>query len=250
MTVVVDGLITNYEKSGSGPTVLLLHGWGDTLHTFDALVQSLESDYTVIRLDLPGFGKTDNPKETFTLQRYAEFVNHFIQKIDVKGLDVIVGHSNGGAIAIKAVSMNVLKPKKLVLLASSGIRSTYKGRKKALRLAAKTAKLPTKLMPKHLQAKLKRRAYATIGSDLFVAEHLQKTFKEVVGEDLLTSSANITTDTLLLYGTEDTATLPAYGSMFAKKIRNSQLHVIEGAGHYLHQSHASQVESYLKEFIS
>lgn len=250
MNVVVDGLMTQYEQSGSGPVVLLLHGWGDTLDTFNSLTKSLEKSHTVVRLDLPGFGKTESPKETFTLQSYAEFVHHFTDKIGINKVDTLIGHSNGGAIAIKAISIAELEPKKLVLLASSGIRSTYKGRKKALRIAAKTAKLPTKLMPKNVQAKLKKKAYAAVGSDLFVAEHLQKTFKEVVGEDLLTSSAKITSDTLLLYGSDDTATLPAYGSMFAEKIANSKLHVIEGAGHFLHQTHAEQVESYIKEFIS
>lgn len=249
MQVIVDGLITEYEKSGEGPVVLLLHGWGDTHKTFSSLQKQLKKQFTVIALDLPGFGKTDAPRETFSLHRYGAFVHEYMNKLGVRKIFAVVGHSNGGAIAIRALADADLQPEKLVLLASSGIRTTYKARKKALRLAAKAAKLPTKLMPKNIQNNLKKKAYQTIGSDLFVAEHLQSTFKEVVGEDVLAATKKITADTLLIYGSEDTATLPAYGELFAKNISSSSLHIIEGADHFLHHTHADKVETFVIEFL-
>jgi len=249
MQVVVDGLLTNYSKTGAGPVVVLLHGWGDSLETFASLQKKLSGDYTVISVDLPGFGKTAAPSETFNLAKYAQFVHDFVDKIVDEPIYALIGHSNGGAISIKALVSANLAPPKLVLLASSGVRSTYKGRKKALRIAAKAAKLPTKLMPEHIQKKLKKKAYASIGSEMFVAEHLQQTFKEVVGEDLLASTNKVQADTLLLYGSKDTATLPAFGELFADKIQQSELHIIEGADHFLHHTHAPKVESLIAEFL-
>ena len=82
MQVIVNGLVTNYQKSGTGPVVLLLHGWGDNLSTFDGLVKELKLTYTVLRLDLPGFGGTDTPGETFNLELYARFVKEFLNKIN------------------------------------------------------------------------------------------------------------------------------------------------------------------------
>jgi pimeloyl-ACP methyl ester carboxylesterase len=249
MKIVVDGLLTTYEKSGTGPVVLLLHGWGDDHNTFQSLQEALSRKFTVVAVDLPGFGGTEAPKETFNLYKYAAFVHSFMTKIGVSEVYGLIGHSNGGAISIRAIADAAIEPKKLVLLASSGIRSTYNGRKKAMRLAAKAAKLPTKLMPVNLQNKLKKKVYSAVGSDLFVAEHLQPTFKAIVGEDLLAPARKITTDTLLIYGSEDKATLPAYGELFTKSIKNSKLHVIEGAEHFLHHTHAKKVEDIIMEFL-
>jgi len=249
MQVVVEGLVTEYKKSGSGRVIVLLHGWGDSLGTFESLQKNLSSNYTVISVDLPGFGKTAAPDDTFTLGKYAQFVHDFVDKVTDEPVYALVGHSNGGAISIKALAQAKIAPTKLVLLASSGIRSTYKGRKKALRLAAKAAKLPTKFMPEHIQKKLKKKAYSSIGSDLFVAEHLQQTFKEVVGEDLLASADKIKADTLLIYGSKDKATLPAYGGLFAEKIKKSDLQIIDGADHFLHHTHGSEVEELITKFL-
>jgi pimeloyl-ACP methyl ester carboxylesterase len=250
MNIVVDDYVVNYEYRGKGKIVLLLHGWGDTLSTFHSISSILSTSYTLISVDLIGFGGSDAPKGALNLHDYAEFVKKFIRKLTGSDeLYAIVGHSNGGAIAIKIVSEDMLRCDKLVLLASSGIRSTYKPRKKALRLAAKTAKIPIMLLPKNIQKKLKKKAYSLMGSDLFVAEHLQDTFKKVVSEDLLEQAKHIAIPTLLLYGSEDTATPPAYGEMYRQNIRGSQLEIIEAAGHFLHHTHDTEVARKIGLFL-
>jgi pimeloyl-ACP methyl ester carboxylesterase len=249
MTVIVDDYAVSYEQTGAGPNLVLLHGWGDNKETFDDLSEALSVDHTVTALDLPGFGKTDAPKEVFDLQKYAAFVASCLQKIGVDDVECFIGHSNGGAIAIRGLSEGTLKAKKLVLLASSGVRSTYNKRRKALRASAKVAKMVTTILPKSLQIKIKKKAYKTIGSDLFVAEHLQDTFKKVVSEDLVGQAANITIPTLLVYGSEDTATPPSYGERFSAQIKDSTLIVVDGAEHFLHHTHASKITKLLTEFL-
>lgn len=248
MNVVVDGLLTNYEIKGKGPGILLLHGWGDTLQTFSDLSSKLSNQYTVIALDLPGFGATQAPQVAYDLEKYARFVAAFLEKIDKKA-SAVVGHSNGGAIAIKAASLKVLEADKLILIASSGVRSTYRSRKKALRLAAKAAKVSIKVLPKPTQKKIKKKAYSSIGSDLLVSEHMQETFKNIVEEDLVDLSSLVKQKTLLIYGSNDLATPASYGRKFAAKLPNSQLRIIDGAGHFLHHTHGSQVEQLIIDFL-
>src|SRR5690606_16442194 len=97
MQVVVDGLLTQYEQQGSKrPVILLVHGWGDRLQTYDTLVGKLAKSHTIVRLDLPGFGATEPPKTTWGLEDYAEFIAHFLDKLSLKP-SAMVGHSNGGA---------------------------------------------------------------------------------------------------------------------------------------------------------
>ncbi len=250
MQVVVNSLMTSYDKAGTGPVVLMLHGWGDARHTFDAISKNLAKKFTVISIDLPGFGGTQAPHETWGLDNYAMFVADFLKKIGCQHVLAVVGHSNGGAIALRGLSTGYLQADKLVLIASAGIRDVYKGRKKALRLAAKTAKLATKPLPKTIQSRLKRKAYHVVGSDLFVAEHLQETFKRIVTDDTQADAKKMRLPCLIVYGSQDTATPPEFGKLYQKAIAGSELKIIDGADHFVHRNHTEAVANALLEFLA
>lgn len=249
MTLIVDGYAISYVKKGKGPAVFLIHGWGDKKETFIDAIDALSEKYTVYALDLPGFGSSDTPRETFDLEKYALVVKGFVEKVGIVKPYAYIGHSNGGAIAIKALATGILSSDKLVLLSSSGVRSTYSGRKSALRIVAKAAKVPTKLLPQHMQKSIRKKVYASIGSDLFVAEHLQETFKKIVAEDVVHEAAMIHIPTLLIYGEHDSATPVAYGQKFAQQIENSTLKIIDDAGHFVHQDKARDVDALILEFL-
>ncbi len=115
---------------------------------------------------------------------------------------------------------------------------------------AKAAKIPTKLLPGQMQQSLKKKVYSRIGSDMFVAERLQETFKRVVAEDVVVESAMVSVPTLIVYGSLDRATPPNYGERFAKEIEKAQLKVIQGADHFVHHTHSSELNPLLKEFLA
>jgi pimeloyl-ACP methyl ester carboxylesterase len=249
MQVIVEDLVVSYEKVGSGPVVVMLHGWADTLRTFDALVQKMQQNYTIVRIDLAGFGGSQPPAKDWSLLDYARYVSAVLQKIAIMPNDitVLIGHSNGGAIAIKAVSEDILRPKKLVLLASAGIRQdTLK--KTAYKSIAKLGKLVTLLLPSSQRGKLRRRLYDAAGSDFLIAEHMQGTFKKIVSEDIQAQAEKIKQRTCLIYGELDTATPPLYGQMLQHAISGSVLHVVQNADHFLHQNHTEEVYRYIREF--
>lgn len=249
MQVVVDGLLTNYEISGKGKIILFLHGWGDNLETFRQLVQKLSNNYRVVSLDLPGFGKTETPNDSYDLEKFSMFVKNFLVKTSNDQIYAIIGHSNGGAIAIKGTSNNIIECSKLVLLASSGIRNQNNNTKKLTRIIFKIAKQFTKILPIHLQDKLKRKAYKTVGSEMFVAENMQETFKSVVSEDLVEQADKISADTMLIYGSKDEATPVEYGKLLNSKIKYSKLNIISGAGHFVHHDEPEEVENIIKTFL-
>lgn len=129
MQVVVDSLLTNYSQTGSKKKqVLLLHGWGDTAKTFKGIERELTRKYQVTALDLPGFGATQIPPDVWGLKDYADFVQAFCTKLKLQP-NVVVAHSNGAAVAIKAVSKGKLSPDQLVLIGAAGIRNKEKARK-------------------------------------------------------------------------------------------------------------------------
>ena len=112
MQIIVEGIATEYRDEGTGPVILLLHGWQDNLHTFDALTALLSKNYRVVRIDLPGFGNTELPPSPWHLDDYIEFVDKFIRKIGF-GVDYVAGHSFGGRITIKAIATGIIQTKKM-----------------------------------------------------------------------------------------------------------------------------------------
>ena len=248
MQVVVNGLITHYAIAGEGRTVLFLHGWGDSLAGFRELQGALSGEYSVVALDLPGFGQTQSPESVWGLDDYAKFVASFAAKLKLK-VSVVVGHSNGGAIAIRGLASETVKADKLVLLSSAGIRGESKGKLGAIQLVTKTGKILTSSLPGSVRAKLRRKVYSAVGSDMLVAEHLEDTFKKVVAEDVRADADKLKQSTLLIYGMEDRATPASYGELFSELIKRSRLEIIDNAGHFVHHDQPEQVRRLISEFI-
>lgn len=252
MQVVVRGLMTQYDIVGSADaasTVLILHGWGDDSRSWKQFAGKFAKKHRVVMLDLPGFGGTEAPKTGWGLDDYARFVHDFLTKVAVRP-QIIIGHSNGGAIAIRGLGSGELSADKLILLASAGIRGEYKGRLKALRYAAKAAKTLTAPLPKSAKQRLRRGAYKTIGSDMLVAEHMQETFKKVVSDDVRADAAKLTLPTLLVYGDHDDQAPPAYGRMLHEKIAGSKLEIIPETGHFLQIDQPAVTQKLIEEFVS
>lgn len=248
MQIVVNKLLTHYQLSGSGKRLVLLHGWGDSVKGLQALQTELGKTYEVLAIDLPGFGGTQAPLGAWGLTEYADFVGAVLSKLEFVPY-AFVGHSNGGAIAIRGLAVKTLKAKKLVLLASAGVRNQSNSRNLALRIVAKTGKALTKPLPRGLQTKLRTKAYKTIGSDMLVAEHLQETFKRVVTDDVQADTASIAIPCLLVYGYDDTATPIAYGELLQAGLSHSELHVVPGAGHFVHLDKPAVVLGLIKDFL-
>lgn len=250
MKVIVNDLLTNYTTSGKGSeNVVLIHGWADDLASFKDLQADLSRTYRVISLDLPGAGATDAPPVAWNLDDYCEFLAAFLKKIKVGKVYALVGHSHGGAVAICGLAGGTLTSKKLVLLASAGVRDVRTARKKVLKAVAKTGKLLTKPLPKSVRTRMRRRLYQAAGSDLLVAEHMQETFKKVVGQDIQTEAASLQLPVLLIYGQEDTSTPPAYGRLLQDRIVGSDLKVLANGGHHIHHDQPGAVAKLIREFL-
>ncbi len=249
MQVVVDGLLVNYEKLGSGPVILILHGWGDSGRSWQQLQKNLSKKYTVIIPDLPGFGGSDCPNTSWDLTDYAQFVAQFLKKIGAKEPMAIIGHSNGGAIAIRGLGQDIITADRLVLLASSGMRNKKNFRKKVTKVIAKTGKVAVKPLPARLQHTLRSKLYASSDSDMLVVESMKETFVNIVADDVQADAARILTPTLLMYGENDTDTPVAYGELFNKLIDGSTLKIVGAAGHFIYQDAPEVVERSIKDFL-
>ncbi len=87
----------HYVTEGSGPPLVLIHGVGANLHNWDETVPLLAPEFTLLRMDLRGHGKSPQIREPWTLEKFAEDV---IDTMDRAGIARahLAGFSLGGLI--------------------------------------------------------------------------------------------------------------------------------------------------------
>ena len=229
----IDGLRVNYIDEGDGENVLILHGWGASIETMQPIINSLKNKYRVLALDLPGFGLSDTPNTAWNSFNYADIVKKFIDILSLKDINLI-GHSHGGRVSIILSSKHKDVVKKLILIDSAGIIS-----KKNIKYYYKIFryKIYKKLyffINKNNELKLEG-FYKKFGSqDYQNAKNaiMRKTLVKVLHDNLENYLCIIKAPTLIIWGENDTDTPIYMAKKLNKKIANSALIVLEGAGHY------------------
>lgn len=104
MIITANGIKLNIEVTGSGPPVLLLHGYPDSLHLWDDVAPYLVSaGYKVIAFDQRGFGNSDAPKavSSYKIKNIVADAIAVLQSQDVHEKVRLVGHDWGAAIGWK-----------------------------------------------------------------------------------------------------------------------------------------------------
>ena len=254
MNLVAHGVLLHYRLQGKrgAPAILLLHGWGSSAEAFDQLALQLGRDYCLILLDLPGFGGSAQPHSNWHIADYALVVQEFLRKAGFEHLSAVAGHSFGGRVAIKAVGTGLVKPDRLVLMGSAGVRHSASLRNQMFKAVAKTGKALTALPGlSGLRARLRSRLYSAAGStDYLNAGPLRQVLLNTINEDLQADAAKIAVPTLLIWGDMDTDTPEADGRLLASNIPHSQFQLVDHAGHYVFQDQPWPVADLIKEFLA
>ncbi|MCK4592145.1 alpha/beta hydrolase [Candidatus Parcubacteria bacterium] len=286
--IQINGLNINYKTIGDGKIpIVLLHGWGVSSDKYTELIKILYSilntQYSIFILDLPGFGKSDEPKENWNLDDYVEFVDEFIKKTSRKGgfelvkniLEkmqegstglspqwsqrsscrqklVLIGHSFGGRIAIKYAVKCPEKIDKLILTGAAGIKRKLTVKQKIFFILAKIGKKIFSLpLINNLEKYAQKILYkATKEKDYYQASpRMKEVMKNVLDEDLTDYLDKIKNHTLLVWGKEDKTTPLADGKIMNEKIENSKLIVVDDANHSLPYQKAEKFVKIVEKFI-
>jgi len=243
------GLRTRYVVRGSGPPVLVLHGWGASIEAVHPILSGLSPVATVYALDLPGFGQTDPPPVPWGVEQYQELVAAFMDALAIDR-PAIVGHSNGGRIAIRMASTEPSRASRLVLVDSAGIRP-----KRTLRWyrrvgMAKVGKYAARFLGapgERLRALLVSRSAS---ADYLAAGPLRPTLVKLVNADLRSFMPAIEAPTLLVWGSRDCETPLAAAHEMERLIPDAGLVVLEGAGHYSYLDQPARFARIVSHFIA
>jgi pimeloyl-ACP methyl ester carboxylesterase len=250
--ISIGGLDITYKVAGSGPAVLILHGWGGSSDSWEKIQKSLSlNGYQVFCPDLPGFGKSQIPSVPWSLQDYLEFSLTFAGKINLNNF-ILLGHSFGGRIAIKIAAEHPSFVKKLILLDPAGIKIKPSLKTRLILLAAFLGDIIFSLKPlvklKDLARNvfyffLKKRDYVKAG------EIMRETMKNILSSDLSSLLCFIKAETLIIWGEKDKIVPVKYSAVFKKNISGSSLEIIPKSGHSPHLESPDLLSEKILNFI-
>jgi pimeloyl-ACP methyl ester carboxylesterase len=93
------GIRGYFDKRGTGEKVLLVHGYCEDSHIWQATAGLLSSNYCVMTPDLPGFGKSERPPEGWGMEDYADWLAELVDA-EFEGQCWYFGHSMGGYVGL------------------------------------------------------------------------------------------------------------------------------------------------------
>lgn len=102
--VVKDSRINIVEEGNpENQPIILLHGWGQNTEMMAPVVKGFEDKFHIVLIDLPGFGKSDEPTTAWTIDEYVYMVEVIVRKMKLKN-PILIGHSFGGKVALEYTS--------------------------------------------------------------------------------------------------------------------------------------------------
>jgi len=119
-SVRLHGREVAYSRAGSGPVLLLIHGMAGTRENWDAVIEPLARDHTVIAPDLPGHGESAAGGGDYSLGSLAAVLRDLLVALGHHRA-TLVGHSLGGGIAMQFSYQFPEMVQRLVLVSSGGL---------------------------------------------------------------------------------------------------------------------------------
>ena len=250
-----EGIEVHYDKTGSGPPLLILHGWGSSAQVMLPLAKSLADRYTCYVPDLPGFGRTAAPPEPWSVDDYSRLTQAFISYLG--GHADILAHSFGGRIMLKLMaSEHACMVGRALITGGAGLKPKRTWNYYFRLYTAKTLKAPFRLLPGRLReqglAWLRGTAlWKALGSSDYrrLDETMRQTFINVVNEHLDDQLPQINKEVLLLWGEDDTAAPMDQARRMEKGIEGAALVTIEHAGHYAFLDQPGQFYAIARAFL-
>jgi pimeloyl-ACP methyl ester carboxylesterase len=229
--------------------IVVLHGWGAHIEAVAPILAALEGASDLIAVDLPGFGESDPPPETWGVADYARFVGEFLDELGVARAH-FVGHSHGGRVSIYLATEHPERVERLLLVDAAGIRPkrTWRYRRRVAvaklgKAAAAVGGPPGKRLQERMRARVASRDY------LEASEAMRGTFRKVIAEDLTERLPRVRASTLLVWGDRDDDTPLWMGRWMEELIPDAGLVVLEGAGHYSYADSPGQFRAVARRFL-
>ena len=249
-----------YTDVGTGPPIVLIHGYPFNRSLWTEQTEALNSKYRVVVPDLRGFGESDSSEGTATMARMAEDVAALMDALAIERA-VIGGLSMGGYVALAFARMFPARVKALVLADTRAQADTEEGKQTRHQQAEKAlsegmagiadAMLPKLLTPDTVS---KRPELVKRVRDMMLKTKPDGAAAALLGmaerDDQTEFISSIRVPALILVGREDAITPVADSEKMQSRIEGSRLVVIENAGHVSNLEQTEQFNDALLGFLS
>lgn len=262
--VKIRGARVHFRDSGpqNAPALIFLHGFGSSLHTWDNWSATLEQNYRVVRLDLPGFGLSgENDDSDFSESHDLAVIIGLLDHLRITKASFI-GNSLGGKLAWRIAAAHPERVEKLVLISPDGFASegyAYDQPSHApIMLHAMTITLPKPLLKMSLLP-----AYADPTSlsdamldryhDLMCAPGVRRSIvarvNQTILKDPLPILKNIQAETLVMWGERDAMIPIANANDYINALPNSRLVILPNIGHLPQEEQPQMGLQALQKFL-
>ncbi len=261
--IQLGGLSVHYRDEGSGLPLVLLHGTGASLHTWQIWSAVLRRQLRVIRMDLPGFGLTGpEPSGDYSSEHYVRFLEGLADKLGLESFH-LAGSSLGGLIAWRYAAAHPERLRRLILVDAAG----YPQEGPPL-LVSRLAQVPVlssllaRMNPRPLVARSLHEVYADASKvtpeliDLYTDLALRAGNREAFSARASIREADhtgelgrISAPTLIMWGRLDSLFPASDAERFARDIRRSKVVVYEGVGHLPMEEAAARSADDARRFL-
>jgi len=266
--ITIDGMEVHYRDEGFKLDTLplvLIHGTGSSLHTFDMWVTSMKSEKRVVRMDIPGFGLTGPfPDRHYSMINYVNFIESFLTSKGIKKC-ILGGNSLGGQIAWQFAIKNPDMVDKLILIDAAG----YPLESKSVPIAFKMARTPvlnkilTYITPRFMVKASIENVYADKKkvTDPLVDRYFKMTLREgnrqalvdrmKMGSDTTSQHLikTIQQPTLVMWGEQDLLIPLKSAYRFHNDLPNDTLVILKNMGHVPMEESPQESLAVLLQFL-
>ncbi len=223
--------------------IYIIHGWTYTKDAWKNCVEKITAaGFEPVLLSVPGLSEAS--EEVWTLEKYVNWLKMTLPKEE----SILVGHSNGGRIAIAYASENPQNLSKLILIDSAGIVHTefsIQLKRSVFGFVAKAGKIFAGV------PFIRKIFYKIIGANDYerAPKNMRETMKNLISIDLSVALQKIHTPTLIIWGDQDKATPVSDAYVMKEGITGSELVILPGAGHSPHKTHPEIVAQKITAFV-
>ena len=232
----------NYKDYGKkdGNVIVYLHGWGQNIEMMEPIANPFENTHRLIIIDLPGFGKSEEPKSVWSLEDYADMIHALLESLNIKKVNLI-GHSFGGKISILYATKYEVE--RMILL-SSPFEVKIKKQPLKIRILKKIAKIPgIGIIANKIKQKMGSTDYKN------ATPMMRNILVKHVNTDLTETAKQIKCPTFIIWGDVDVAVPVEDAYKLEKLIKDSGLVVYENCTHYAYLERLAQTNAIIKSFI-
>jgi len=246
--VLIKKLEISFKITGEGTPLLILHGWGSRSERWERVAELLtENGIKVIILDLPGFGNSQRPSKVWGLDDYCEFIQEFVKFLNLEKF-YLLGHSFGGALAVKCALAFPEKIDKLFLVGAACFRKKAL-RKKLFYIIAKVFKIFS-FLPCYSCVRKGFYKFIVRKSDYPYTEGVMKDiYLKIIKEDLSDVLPQIQIPTTIIWGEKDKIKPVKEARSINDKIKNSKLEILPKGGHNLHSEMPEKLSKIISQFL-